>query len=208
MKMDKSDTDYYIRTEKFFGRVAKIYGIFDFLVRGIRKKVVEMSHPSSGSKILDLCTGTGEQAIAFSKNAGFVVGVDLSKPMLEKAADKESNVTFILADALNLPFKNDSFDMCCISFALHEMPHDVRHKVLNETKRVSEKIVVVDYHIPKNRMHRWFHVSMASLWESEYFKDFAKRDLGELLQQHGLRVVKEDYGLMDFIRVLVCEAMN
>jgi hypothetical protein len=85
------------------------------------------------------------------------------------------------------------------------MPHEVRHQVLDEMKRVSRKIIVVDYHIPKNRLHRWLHMSFASLYESKYYRDFAKRDLEELLREHGLKVVTEAYGLIDFVEILVCE---
>ena len=67
------------------------------------------------------------------------------------------------------------------------------------------KIIVVDYHIPKNRLHRWLHVSFTSLYESKYYRDFAKRDLEELLREHGFRAVKEAYGLIDFVKILLCE---
>jgi hypothetical protein len=33
-----------------------------------------------------------------------------------------------------------------------------------------------------------YHISFASLYESKYYKDFARRSLKELLGQHGLRV--------------------
>jgi len=67
------------------------------------------------------------------------------------------------------------------------------------------KIIIVDYHIPKTRLHRWLHVSFASLYESKYYRDFAKRDLEELLREHGFRAVKEAYGLIEFVEILLCE---
>ena len=56
----------------------------------------------------------------------------------------------------------------------------------------------------KNKLHRWLHVSFASLYESKYYRDFAKRDLEELLREHGFRAVKEAYGLIDFVKIFVC----
>jgi len=67
-----------------------------------------------------------------------------------------------------------------------------------------DKIIVVDYHIPKSRLHRWLHVSFTSLYESKYYRDFAKRDLEELLREHGFRAVKKAYGLIDFVKILLC----
>ena len=88
------------------------------------------------------------------------------------------------------------------------MPYEIRHKVLDEMKRVSRKVVVIDYHIPQNRLEKWFHVFFASLYESKYYDDFARRDLKEMLRQHGLRVVDEAYGLINFIKIFICEVAN
>ena len=112
-----------------------------------------------------------------------------------------------VADATKMPFEPDYFDFACISFGLHDMPHEVRHQVLDEMRRVSEKIIVVDYHIPKNRLRRWLYVSFTSLYESKYYRDFAKRNLEELLREHDFRIVKEAYGLVDLLRYF-CVSVN
>jgi hypothetical protein len=85
------------------------------------------------------------------------------------------------------------------------MPREVRSRVLEEMKRVSRRVVVVDYHIPENRVERWFHVSFTSLYELGYYRDFARQNLRELLQQHGLKIIRECYGLINFIKIFVCE---
>jgi hypothetical protein len=51
-------------------------------------------------------------------------------------------------------------------------------------------------------------VSFASLYESNYYRDFAKRNLEELLLEHGFRAVKEAYGLIDFVKIFVCERLG
>ena len=132
---------------------------------------------------------------------------DLSEDMLKiaKRKNRYENVRFMLADATNMPFEDNYFDVSCISFGLHDMPHDIREKVLDEMKRVSKKIVIIDYNIPRNRLHRFLHVLITSLYESKYYKDFAERDLRELLGHHNLKVIKETFGLIDFVRILVCE---
>ncbi len=156
----------------------------------------------------DVCTGTGTQAFAFAKRGYEVVGIDLSEEMLRMAKkNKYENVWFVVADATKMPFEPDYFDFACISFGLHDMPHEVRHQVLDEMRRVSEKIIVVDYHIPKNRLRRWLYVSFTSLYESKYYRDFAKRNLEELLREHDFRIVKEAYGLVDLLRYF-CVSVN
>lgn len=199
--------DYYSYIRKFFRKWASFYDLVSLFASGTRNKVVNIVDVKRNSKILDLCTGTGNQAFAFGKRGYTVTGVDLSEEMLRLAErkNKYENVSFVVADAANLPFKDECFDVSCISLALHDMPQDIRDAVLDEIRRVSKKIVVVDYNIPKNRLHRWFHVSVASLYESKYYHDFAQRDLIEILRQHNLVVVKEAYGLGDFIKIWICE---
>lgn len=151
-----------------------------------------------------------KQAFAFGKKGYDVIGIDLSEYMLKVAnkKNKYKNVKFEIADATDIPFEDNYFDISCISFVLHDMPLNIRHRVLDEMRRVSEKIVVVDYNIPKNRLHRWLHTSIVSLYESKYFKDFAKRNLKELLEQHRLKIVKEAYGVIDVVKIFICEREN
>ncbi|MEA1957763.1 MAG: methyltransferase domain-containing protein [Euryarchaeota archaeon] len=203
------DENYYQYIRGWFEKWAWFYNFIALPLIGIRNKVADLvdEEYKDKIKILDVCTGTGTQAFAFAKKGYEVVGIDLSEEMLQvaKKKSKYGNVRFVMADATKMPFENDYFDCACISFGLHEMPHEVRHLVLDEMKRVSRKIIVVDYHISKNRLHRWLHVSFASLYESKYYRDFAKRDLEELLREHGFRAVKEAYGLIDFVKIFVCE---
>ncbi|NMX21695.1 hypothetical protein C5S30_04530 [ANME-1 cluster archaeon GoMg4] len=191
-------------------RNKNLYQFYNFIalpLTGIREKVADLIDAEDEIKILDVCTGTGTQAFAFARRNYEVVGLDLTREMLKIAEKKNKfeNVQFVVADATKIPFEPDYFDFACISFGLHDMPHEVRRHVLDEMRRVSKKIIVVDYHIPKNRLHRWLHVSFTSLYESEYYRDFAKRDIEELLREHGFHIVKEAYGLIDFVKIFLCE---
>ncbi len=122
-----------------------------------------------------------------------------------KKRNRYGNVRFEVADATSLPFEDRQFAVSTISLALHDMPREVRPKVLAEMKRVSRRAVMVDYHIPENRVQRWFHVTFTALYELGYYRDFARQDLKKLVRQQGLNVIREGYGLVNFIRLLVCE---
>ncbi len=200
--------DYYSYIKDTFKYWAPVYDLATLPLSGIRRKVVGLSGATEATKVLDVCTGTGAQALAFGKVGCQVVGIDISDSMLSKAKKKNCypNVTFQIADATILPFEDGYFDISCVSLALHDMPYEARVKVLDEMKRVGEKLVIVDYNIPKNRLHHQLHVLPVSLYETRYYRDFVRRDgIPRLLEQQDLKVLKEAYGLLDFFKIVVCE---
>jgi hypothetical protein len=85
------------------------------------------------------------------------------------------------------------------------MPREVRHIVVKEMKRVSKRLVLVDYHIPDNSMERWFHILFTSAYEGKYYRDFTDQGIRDLAHLHQLKVVKENFGLLNYIIILVCD---
>ncbi len=202
--------DYYLSNLTSFRLLAPFYDLIAFPLHGIRKKVVRLSGAKEGDTVLDVCTGTGSQAIAFGRIGCRVTGVDLSPDMLRIAESKNarSGVEFRIADATNLPFQNKQFHIASISLALHDMPREVRPLVLKEMERVSEKVIVVDYYIPEQRFERCMHVSFTALYELGYYRDFARQNLKELIGQCGLAVNSEGYALINYIKIFVCESSS
>lgn len=152
--------------------------------------------PKKSSKILDVATGTGKQAFAFAKRGYEVVGIDLSEAMLNvaKKKNKYANARFEAADATDLPFEDNSFDVSTVSFALHEMPLSIREKVLKEMVRVTKQkglIVVVDYDLPKNKIGRSLIYHVIALYEPEYYKEFIRSDLEAFLNGNGIEKIEK-----------------
>ena len=79
-----------------------------------------------GSLVLDLCCGTGDMAFALrrqGKNA-HITGADFSHAMLKLAAKKSNSqnpVKWIEADALRLPFADQSFDLVTSAFGFRNL---------------------------------------------------------------------------------------
>lgn len=85
---------------------------------------------SPGSRVLDLCCGTGDMAFALRRQAGKnspqVVGADFSHAMLERAtakldAQSATAPRWIEADALKLPFPDGSFDLVTSAFGFRNL---------------------------------------------------------------------------------------
>lgn len=92
----------------------------------VEQHMIELAQVKQGQEILDIATGTGLVAITAAQilgSAGRVVGVDISKGMLEQAQRKIDtlglkNVELIEADADYIDFNNSSFDIIFCSSAL------------------------------------------------------------------------------------------
>ncbi len=81
----------------------------------------------SDAVVLDLCCGTGDMAFALRRQAGtsraIVVGADFAHPMLERALQKSdaNSPRWVEADALNLPFPDESFDLVTSAFGFRNL---------------------------------------------------------------------------------------
>ena len=118
----------------------------------IRNIVLEKLNWNGNGKALDIGTGSGTLAINLAKrfqNAK-VLGIDywgvtwsFSKKMCEKNANLEgvgNRVVFEKADASNLPFNNEEFDVVVSSFVFHEISSIKDKKsLIKEAMRVLKK---------------------------------------------------------------------
>ncbi len=111
------------------------------------------------ARILDVGTGTGFLALLLAELGHEVVGIDLSKGMIEVAKQKARklgvNVEFELGDAENLPFSDNSFDAVICRHLLWTLPNP--QKAIEEWSRVVKpegKVVAID--------GKWFDNSIST----------------------------------------------
>ena len=101
--------------------------------------------------VLDVGTGGGDIPIAVARWAQSrgrpirIVATDVSPEILQIAsATTQPGVEFGLADARQLPFEDDSFDVALCSLLVHHFPREEAVTVLSEMSRVSRIGVVVN----------------------------------------------------------------
>lgn len=89
-----------------------------------------------GKEVLELAAGPGVLARYLAPAARRMVATDYSDGMIAEArkGDCPENLTFEVADATALPYRDDSFDVVLIANALHVMPEP--EKALREIDRV------------------------------------------------------------------------
>lgn len=123
-----------------FSRVAPHYSRSKFHTASERmQEVLELAQPKRGDLVIDVATGTGNTAFALAPYVRRVIGVDLTREMLDEArrvASERSisNVDWVIADAAHLPFQEDTFDLYTVRAAPHHFP-DI-HGFLSEAIRV------------------------------------------------------------------------
>jgi demethylmenaquinone methyltransferase/2-methoxy-6-polyprenyl-1,4-benzoquinol methylase len=174
-----------------FGEIALRYDFMNhFLSGGVdyywRWYTVRKATPALDGPILDVCTGTGDLAVAYWNRAGRklpVTGTDFTLPMLRIARDKTRSLQgqgaaldFLQADTQALPFPSDLFQIVSVAFGLRNVA-DTR-RGLGEMLRVCRpggQIVVLEFSMPGNPVIRALY--------SWYFRNILPR-LGQLLARN------------------------
>jgi demethylmenaquinone methyltransferase / 2-methoxy-6-polyprenyl-1,4-benzoquinol methylase len=138
-----------------FDRIAGVYDLMNsVMTAGMhqrwRERAVELARVGPGSRALDVATGTGDLAVALRGAGAEVVGCDFSEEMLERARRKEPGTRFEWADALNLPYGDDSFDAATVGFGARNFSDLPRG--LSEMARVVKpggRVVVLEITTPQ-----------------------------------------------------------
>lgn len=113
-----------------------------------RKAMIKYSGAKAGDHVLDCATGTGDLAIEFKKvvgKDGYVLGTDFCEGMLDeapkKAKEQNLEIDFELADATNLPYEDNKFDITSIGYGIRNVVDPA--KAICEMARVTKPNGVV-----------------------------------------------------------------
>ncbi len=156
------------RVNALFTRIARRYDLINDLQsfglhRSWKRRLVKLAKVKQGDRVLDLCCGTGDLALALAREGVVVVGLDFSQAMLELAQSKvqrlHSKVEFVQGDAQSVPFADNSFDVVTVGYGLRNLSS--WEAGLVEMSRVAKpggRLLVLDFGKPDN-----------SIWRGLYF---------------------------------------
>ncbi len=152
------------RVQKMFGSIARRYDLANHLLScGIdfywRRRAAEIVAGWRPHRIADLATGTGDLALALQKKLpdAEIVGVDFLPEMLDLAQRKGVR-QIVLADAMNLPFDDASFDCVTIAFGLRNLENWAA--ALAEMSRLIKangRLLVLEFSLPTTPILRAFY---------------------------------------------------
>ena len=143
-----------------FDGVAKRYDLVNDLLslgrtKAWRKATTAIIAPKTGMQILDLAAGPGSSSEPLYKAGATVFATDFSEGMLAQGRKARPYLNFSKADALNLPFVANRFDVVTISYGLRNTV--TYEKALIEALRVTKpggRIVIAEFSQPNNRIFR------------------------------------------------------
>ena len=147
------------------------------LVQRRQEQAIARMELGPGEWLLDIGIGTG-LSLAFYPRDVNVVGLDISEGMLARARERidETNLSLArltLADAMTLPFEDDSFDHILVSHVITVVSDPV--KLVDEIRRVGKpgcRIVVINHFQSGNSMVALFEKWLCPLcqkigWRSD-----------------------------------------
>jgi phosphatidylethanolamine/phosphatidyl-N-methylethanolamine N-methyltransferase len=179
-------------TRKIYDVQSAFYdATFGRLVKRRIERAIEHMNISATDLVLDLGIGTGA-SLNYYPDFGRIVGIDLSDGMLRECRKKMrerglNRAVVFQADALRLPFADDTFDHVFISHVISVVSDPA--KLVREAQRVAKpgaRIVIVNHFQSTNRfiamVEKWLCPLCTKLgWRS----DLALQDL---VRQTGLSI--------------------
>ncbi|MGA9040641.1 MAG: bifunctional demethylmenaquinone methyltransferase/2-methoxy-6-polyprenyl-1,4-benzoquinol methylase UbiE [Terriglobales bacterium] len=111
------------------------------------------------ARVLDLCCGTGDMAFALRRKAGKssarILGADFSHAMLQRANEKSkgTDLGWVEADALNLPFPDAYFDLVTSAFGFRNLTdYDAGLREILRVLRPGGECGILDFSEPTGVM--------------------------------------------------------
>lgn len=180
--VDKSED----RVRQMFGEIARRYDLLNHLLSGgvdyywrwrtVRRCPPRINADGTAAPILDVCTGTGDLALAYWDRGGRqieVMATDFTPEMLDLARKKctrrrdarpggqtAAPVTFLEADTQHLPLPDNTYQIVSVAFGLRNVTNTRRG--LEEMIRVCQpggRVVVLEFSLPTNGFLRWLYLS-------------------------------------------------
>ena len=162
------------RIQSLFGEIAPRYDFLNHLLscgidRYWRWRTVRRTANRETRRILDVCTGTADLAIAYDRrlrrltqNDHRIIGTDFCEPMLEPGRRKvarmnaDARISLQVADTLHLPFEDGSFDLVSVAFGLRNVADtDAGLREMTRVCRPGGTVVILEFTLPRNRIIRW-----------------------------------------------------
>lgn len=215
--VDKSSS----RVRRMFGEIAPRYDLLNHLLsmnvdRYWRWRTVRKLRPTSdGGPVLDVCTGTGDLAIAFDKAARgqvSIVAADFCHQMLtigdEKSRRRGSGerIDFVEGDTEQLPLPDNEFQVVSVAFGLRNVSDTDRGLAeMVRTCKPGGRVAVLEFTTPRRQpmkaLYGWYfrnvlpRIGQVLMRNNSAAYEYLPESVGEFLQYEQLAERMQSAGL-------------
>jgi ubiquinone/menaquinone biosynthesis C-methylase UbiE len=162
--------------------------------KAVLDRVVELARPRPDDFALDVATGTGHTAFALAPRVRRVIATDITLEMLNegrrlKGESRMLNVEFRLADAHDLPFDDEMFDIVTCRRAAHHFA-DVG-RALREMRRVLKRdgrLVIDDRSVPEDDFVDATMNRLDRLHDESHVRQYRPSEWEKMLREGGFEV--------------------
>jgi len=175
------------RISGMFDAIAGRYDLLNHLLsagldQSWRRQAIDALELTGQETVLDLCTGTGDLALAAiseQRRARRVVGVDFSRAMLQIAKNKIAvapDIALLRGDATRIPLAASTVDAVTIGFGIRNVEDPVAafHEI-GRVLRPGGRLAILEFSLPRAKALRSFY-----LW---YFRRVLPM-IGRLVSKH------------------------
>lgn len=155
--VDPRDEQRGPKVRAMFAGIARRYDLLNRIISGgrdqaWRKRTVKMADLKGGEHVLDVCCGTGDLALMFTRakrKPASVTASDFTPEMLTLAAAKATkagvNLPLAAADALRLPFADAAFDVVSVGYGVRNFQDiDQGLRELARVLKPSGRLVILE----------------------------------------------------------------
>ncbi|MGI8602029.1 MAG: ubiquinone/menaquinone biosynthesis methyltransferase [Verrucomicrobiales bacterium] len=121
-----------------------------------RRRAAQLAAACAPRIVLDVATGSGDLAAAVGRACpkATVIGVDFSVPMLRRAR-KRGLAELVVADALQMPFADGTFDVVTVGFGLRNMAnYSLAVREMSRVLKLGGRLILLDFSLPRGFWRR------------------------------------------------------
>jgi ubiquinone/menaquinone biosynthesis C-methylase UbiE len=157
---------------------------------------------SENSTAIDIGCGVGSLVAGLAGKCSHVTGVDISPGMTGFARKRLADAGITNADIMTIPagelssHVSRSYDYAVMTQFLHEIPAELRNRVMQEAMKVAKEFIIADFLAPypdtfKGRLVRFIEMSAGQEHNANFRDWVGKGGIDGFLKLHGLRTIEE-----------------
>ncbi len=157
---------------------------------------------ADNSSAIDIGCGVGSVVLELAKQCSHVTGVDYSPKMVSYARKRLAavsigNAEILYASAAELASRvSRTYDYAIMTQFLHEIPADIRDRVMEEVRKIASEYIIADFIVPypdtfQGKIIRLVEMSAGKEHNTNFRDWLGKGGLDGFIRKHGLSVVEE-----------------